>query len=79
MASTTHAAAPDVQEMADRDAVYQHAFEGRPLGEEKVSGTFSALYVRFSPSAPPTALRGHASNSPSTRRVPCPPLSVGMS
>jgi hypothetical protein len=34
MTSETHAAASDLQELADRDAVYRHAFEGQPLDPE---------------------------------------------
>ena len=34
MTPDIHAAEPDVQELADRDAVYQHAFGGQPLDPE---------------------------------------------
>jgi hypothetical protein len=34
MTSETHAAASILQNLADRDAVYQHAFEGQPLDPE---------------------------------------------
>lgn len=34
MTSETHTAASDLQELADRDAVYQHAFEGQPFDPE---------------------------------------------
>jgi len=34
MTSETQAAASDLQELTDRDAVYRHAFEGQPLDPE---------------------------------------------
>jgi hypothetical protein len=34
MTSETHVATSDLRELADRDAVYQHAFEGQALNPE---------------------------------------------